>query len=181
MTDNTSSRKVYRDGNFTSLSSYQYQDIKEGTVELTSFTQPGGAGTAITAVTFAAIRGRDYTVSASSITDTDITAFFGGIGVAPAAARSIDLSFVVNFSQNASLNLSSTNATLEIPATAGGAPGVTVNSSTVLVDNVTRNSMTVHVIIEIWGASDAAIYTLLAALFSSDPLPRSNFIAKIAK
>jgi len=40
MTDNANNRKVVRDGNFTSLSSFQYQDIKEGTVELSSFEQP---------------------------------------------------------------------------------------------------------------------------------------------
>lgn len=181
MADNASSRKVYRDGNFTSLSSYKYQDIKEGTVELSSFTQPGGTGTAITGVTFAALRGRGYSVSGSSITDTDITALFAGTGIAPMAARSFDISFVVNFAQNASLNLSSTNATLELPATSGIIPGATVNSSSILIDNVTRDSLTVHLIVEIWGATDADIYTLLEGLLSSDPLPRTNFIAKIAK
>jgi len=181
MTDNQSSRKVVRDGDFTSVTSRQYQDIKEGTVELTSFEQPGGAGTAITAVTFSALRGRDYTVSSPSITDTDITGFFAGVGVVPTAARSFDLSFTLNFSRMQSLNSASTVGTLEMPANAGGAAGVTVNSSTVSVDNVGISSMNMHIILEIWGASDAAIYTFLASLLGSDPLLRLSFVSKAAK
>jgi len=183
MVDNISSRKVHRDGNFTSISSQKYLDIKEGTVELSSFTQPGGTGTAITGVTFSAIRGKDYTISGSAIADLDIVAagYFSGVGVLPTAARSFDISFVVNSSQMSTLNLPSINATLELPATPGGSGGVTVNSSSVLIDNVTLNSFTVHLIVEIWGASDAAIYTLLGALLASNPLPRTSFIAKASK
>jgi len=183
MVDNISSRKVHRDGRFTTVSSQKYLDIKEGTVELSSFIQAGGTGTVITGVTFSAIRGRDYTISDSVISDTDIVAagFFAGVGVLPTAARSFDLSFDVNSSQMSTLNLPSVNATLELPATAGGITGATVNSSSVLIDNVTLDSFTVHLIVEIWGASDTEIYTLLGGLLSSNPLPRTSFIAKAAK
>lgn len=182
MTDNISNRGVSRDGNFTSLSSFQYQDIKEGTAELTGFTQAGGVTMPVTAVTFAAIRGKGYTISAPSIVDTDETGYFVGILTnPPAAVRSFDLSFVVSFSNAGSLNLPSPTATIEIPTSATGFAGATINSATMLVNGVTRNTMTVHALIEIWGSTDANIYTLLAALLGSDPLPRLNFMVKIAK
>jgi len=180
MTDNISNRGVRRDGDFTSISSYQYEDIKEGTVELTSFVA-AGVGMPVTAVVFSAIRGNGYTLSAPSIVETNVSGYFVGIGVLPMAARSFDLSFTANFAQAGSLNSPSPNATLELPTSATGFSGATVNSATMLVNGVTRNTMTVHIVIEIWGATDTAVYNLLQALLSSDPLPRANFIVKIAK
>lgn len=181
MTDNLTSRRIERDGNFNALSSFGYEDIKEGTVEVTGFTQPGGAGTAITAITLGAVRGYGFSISNPVISDTDITGYFAGVGLAPTAARSFDINFDVNFSQVASQNLPSATSSLELPLTATGSPGVTVNSVTNFVSDVTRVTMKIHVILEIWGASDAAIYTLLASLLSSSPLPRINFVSKIAK
>ena len=177
--DNIQNRGINRDGDFTSLSSFQYQDIKEGTVELTGFTQSGGSGNPITLPTFASVRGNGYTISAPSISDTDIQAFIAATGVVPVAARSFDLSFVVNFSQAGSLNLPSPNATLEIPSSATAAAGVTINSSSMLVNSVGRNTMTVHMLLEIWGSSDGAIYDFLALWLGLSP--RANFIVKIAK
>lgn len=177
MNDNPTNRAVNRDGDFTHTKSFNYTDIREGTVELTSFTQPGGAGTAITAVTFEAIRGRNYTISSPSIVDTDITGYFAGVGLAPTAARSFDLSFVVNYTGHYPLNSSpSTIAILEADLSATGAAGVTINSSTVFVSDVSRQSLTVHAILEIWGASNAAIYNFLATLLGNNP--RLDFVTK---
>lgn len=175
--DNPSSRKVNRDGDFTSSKSYNYLDIKEGTIELASYTQPGGAGTAITTVTFDVVRGRGFTVSDASIVDTNIAGYFAGTGVTPTAARSFNVSFQVNFSQHFPVNsIPSVLASLEAALDATGFAGATVNSVTVHSSEVQRQSFVVHTIIEIWGSSSTNIYTLLAGLF--DDKPKLNFLAK---
>jgi hypothetical protein len=128
-------------------------------------------------VSFSVQRGR-FTISNPSITDTDLSAILAATGVPVTAARSFNISFDVAFPQVIP-NPPSISTGSEVGVVVTASPTATVNSITILATSVRADKFTANTVVEVWGASDPAIYGLLGALLV--PTSCVNFVYKASQ